>query len=306
MKIVVPGGTGHIGGVLVRALRVQGHEVIVLSRRQPPEPGMVSWDGRSLGPWGDALDGADAVINLAGRSVNCRYSPRHLKEMMDSRVESTRAVGRAIRRARKPPRLWLQMSTATIYSHRYDAPNDERDGALGGNEPDAPSSWRPSIEIAKAWEAALEEASTPTTRKIALRLAMVMSAEKGGTLDLLLGLTRWGLGGAIGGGHQFMSWVHERDWIRAVAFLLQREDLEGPINLSAPNPLPQRDFMAALRKAWGTRIGLPATKWMLALGTWILRSESELVLKSRRVVPTRLVEAGFTFEFPDWSKAAQD
>jgi uncharacterized protein (TIGR01777 family) len=307
MKIVVPGGTGQIGRVLVRHLRERGHDVVVLSRQGAGGPGIITWDGRALEPWADqAVDGSDAVINLSGRSVNCRYSSRNLRDMMDSRVESTRALGLAIERASRPPRVWLQMSTATIYAHRFDAPNDERTGVIGGNEPDAPAAWRSSIHIAQAWEAELSKARTPSTRRVALRLAMVMSPDRGGTFDTLLGLTRRGLGGAIAGGRQFMSWVHERDWVRAVDFLLQREDMEGPVNISAPNPLPQGEFMSQLRAAWGTRIGLPASRWMLEIGAFVMRTESELVLKSRRVVPTRLLEAGFSFDFPEWGGAVRD
>jgi uncharacterized protein len=198
------------------------------------------------------------------------------------------------------------MSTATIYAHRYDAPNDEATGSIGGDEPDAPKYWRYSIDIARAWETALQDACTPSTRKVALRSAMVMSPDRGGIFDVLLGLTRAGLGGAIAGGHQYVSWIHERDFIRALELLIEREDISGPVNLAAPSPLPQRDFMAALRAAWGTRIGLPATKWMAEIGAWMLRTDTELALKSRRVVSSRLRDADFSFDFPEWPAAAKD
>src|SRR5262249_54316854 len=206
MKIVVPAGTGQIGGVLVRALRARGDEGVVLSRTGAG-PGVVEWDGRTLGPWAGTLDGADVVINLAGRSVNCRYTRANLEQMMSSRVESTRAVGLAIQRAARPPRVWLQMSTATIYAHRFDAPNDEATGRIGGGEPDAPGYWKTSIDIARAWERTLAEAATPHTRKVALRSAMVVSPGRGGIFDVLSGLTRAGLGGPIAGGRQFVSWI---------------------------------------------------------------------------------------------------
>ena len=306
MKLVLAGGTGHLGRVLVRGLGPRGHDIVVLSRARSNDPGVVHWDGRSLGPWAGAVDGADAVINLAGRSVNCRYSRANLREMMDSRVLSTRAVGRAIAGAARPPRAWLQMSTATIYVHRFDAPNDEATGRLGGDEPDVPAHWRASVEIAVAWEQALREADTPATRKVALRTAMVMSPQRGGAFDLLLRLTRWGLGGPIAGGRQFVSWIHERDFVRAVEFLLEREDIDGPVNVAAPGPLPQRDVMAALRSAMSRPVGLSTTRWMAEVGALFLRTETELVLKSRRVVPGRLLDAGFHFEFPEWGAAANE
>ena len=306
MKIALPGGTGQVGGVLSRALLARGHDVVVFSRGGTSQARVVEWDGRRVGPWAREIDGADVVINLAGRSVNCRYTEENLKEMMSSRVDSTRAVGLAIEQAARPPRVWLQMSTATIYAHRFDAPNDEATGRIGGDEPDAPGYWKFSIEIAQAWERAQQEANTPRTRKVALRTAMVMSPDRGGIFDVLLGLTRRGLGGPIAGGRQFVSWIHDRDFTRAVELLIEREDLEGPVNLAAPNPLSQRDFMAAVRAASGTRIGLPATKWMAEIGAFFLRSDTELTLKSRRVIPGRLLRAGFSFDFPTWPDAARD
>jgi uncharacterized protein (TIGR01777 family) len=308
MKVVIPGGSGQVGGVLARALRAGGHDVVVVSRGGAAGAGTraVTWDGRTVSAWAGELEGADVVINLAGRSVNCRYTAANKRAMMASRVDSTRAVGLAIARAARPPRIWLQMSTATIYAHRFDAPNDEATGRIGGDEPDAPASWRHSIEIARAWEQAQAEAAAPATRKVAMRTAMVLSPDRGGIFDVLLGLTRRGLGGAIAGGRQWMSWIHERDFGRAVELLIARDDISGPVNVAAPNPLPQREFMAALRAAWGTRVGLPATAWMAAIGAFFLRTETELLFKSRRVVPGRLLDAGFAFELPTWPAAAAD
>lgn len=305
MKIVLAGGSGSLGQVLARSLGQRGHQIVVLSRGSRASSAVVHWDGRTAGPWMRELDGADAVINLAGRSVNCRYTEANRREMMDSRVDSTRAVGLAIQRAERPPRVWLQMSTATIYAHRFDAANDEATGVIGGDEPDAPASWRFSIEIARAWEAALYEASTPATRKVALRSAVVMTTEPGSPFDLLLQMTRLGLGGPIAGGHQFVSWIHACDFARAVEFLLERDDIDGAVNVAAPAPLSQREFMADLREAAGMPVGLPATVWMAALGAFVLRSETELLLKSRRVTPGRLLAAGFQFEEPAWARAAQ-
>ena len=307
MKIVIPGGSGQIGALLARHFQLHGHEVVVLSRSPAPAPWrVVPWDARTLGPWQAELDDADVVINLAGRSVNCRYHAANRKAMLDSRVESTRVVGDAIARSSRPPRVWLQASTATIYAHRFDAPNDEATGIIGGNEPNAPDTWRFSIEVATAWEKALAEAETPNTRKVALRSAMTMSPDRGGIFDVLLGLVRRRLGGRAGDGQQYVSWIHDRDFIRAVEWLIEREDLCGAVNVCSPNPLPNVEFMATLLAAWGVRLGLPASRWMLELGAWFLRTETELMLKSRRVVPRRLLESGFTFEFPSWPEAARD
>ena len=306
MKLVLAGGAGHLGQLLSRELGQDGHQIVVLSRSGTGTGGNVYWDGRTLGAWAAELDGADVVINLAGRSVNCRYTRAHLQEMMDSRVESTRVVGRAIEQATQPPRLWVQMSTATIYAHRFDAPNDETTGHMGGNESHVPRYWRASVQIAKAWERALQEANIPQTRRVALRCAIVMVPEAGGAFDVLSRLTRRGLGGSVGGGRQFVSWLHDRDFVRAVQFVLHWDGVEGPINLASPHPLPQGEFMAALRSAWGVRVGLPATRWMAEVGALFLRTETELVLKSRRVVPGRLMEDGFAFEFPEWPAAARE
>ncbi len=302
MRIVIPGGTGLLGRLLSRALRDGGHEVVVLSRSGGP--GAVVWDGRTLGPWADHVDGAGAVVNLAGRTVDCRYTAGHLREMMDSRVESTLAIGLAIARAPQPPPVWLQMSTATIYAHRRDAPNDEPSGRIGGDEPDVPAAWRWSIDIARAWERAQEEAATPRTRKVAMRTAMVMSSAPGGVYAVLRRLARAGLGGPIASGGQYVSWIHEHDFVRAVTFLLERSDLAGPVNLAAPEPLPQGEFMAILRESVGIPMGLPMPAWLAELGAFLLRTETELVLKSRRVVPGRLLDAGFAFRFPRWREAA--
>jgi uncharacterized protein (TIGR01777 family) len=307
MKIVIPGGSGQVGTLLARHFHRAGHTVVVLSRNPSRTPWQsMHWDAEALGRWTDALDGADAVINLAGRSVNCRYHARNRRSIMESRVKSTRVVGQAIAACARPPRVWLQASTATIYAHRYDAANDELTGILGGNEPDSPSTWRFSIEVAKAWERELDRAVVPATRKLKLRSAMTMSPDVGGIFDVLLGLVRHGLGGRAGDGRQFVSWIHYLDFVRAVDWLIDHEEFDGVVNLAAPEPLPNAELMRALREAWGIRFGLPATKWMLAIGTRLMRSESELILKSRRVVPGRLVEAGFTFDFPAWPNAAHD
>src|SRR6185312_17137538 len=183
--------------------------------------------------------------------------------------------------------------------------NDES-GTTGGFEDDTPDTWRFSIEVAKRWEQALDDTHLPYTRKVKLRSAMTMSPDKGGVFDTLLALVRFGLGGTAGSGRQFVSWIHEQDFVRALTFLIERDDLEGVVNLSSPLPIPNREFMDQLRRAWGARIGLPSFEWMLEIGAVLLRTETELILKSRRVVPGRLVSAGFRFDFPDWEIASKD
>ena len=307
MKVIIPGGSGHLGTSLARAFHGQGHEIVALSRWARPTPWRtVVWDGETLGDWTKELDGADVVINLAGQSVNCRYGRENRRRILDSRVRSTRAVGEAIARAEHPPSTWLQASTATIYAHRYDAPNDETTGILGGSEPDVPETWRFSIEVARAWESAALEATLPQTRRVLLRSAIVMSPEEGSPFDLLLWLVRLGLGGKNGDGRQYISWIHDRDFVRAVRFLMDHPELAGPVNLASPGPQANAAFLRTLRRAWGCRLGLPARRWMLELGAFVLRTETELILKSRRVVPGRLLASGFHFEFPAWPAAAAD
>jgi hypothetical protein len=267
---------------------------------------VVAWDAQTLGSWVEELEGAAAVINLAGRSVNCRYHAENRRQVLDSRVHSTRVLGEAIGRAACPPPVWLQMSTATIYAHRFDAPNDEMTGIVGGLEADAPDTWRFSIDVATAWERALDEAVTPQTRKVKLRSAMVMSPDPGGVFATLLRLVRLRLGGAAGSGRQFISWIHDLDFVGSVRWLIEHDEIEGPVNLASPHPLPNAEFMRALRRAWGASFGLPASRWMLEVGAVFLRTETELILKSRRVIPGRLLESGFAFKFPEWQEAACD
>src|SRR4051794_29841804 len=266
--------------IVRRVFAAAGHDVVVLSRN--PSAAEVHWDGRTIGPWARELEGATAVVNLAGRSVNCRYNAANRRAIMESRVASTAVVGAAIAACTDPPRVWLQASTATIYAHRYDAANDDHRGILGGGEPGVPDTWRFSIDVARAWERELEAAVTPGTRKVAMRSAMVMSPDPGGVFDVLLGLVRRGLGGKAGDGRQYVSWLHHEDFVRAVGWLIDRDDVAGPVNLAAPNPVPNAEFMRALREGWGVRVGLPATPWMLEVGAVFLRTETELILKSRR------------------------
>ncbi len=309
MKIVIAGGTGQVGAVLCRAFASSGHEVVLLSR-SPPQSGLcraIHWNGRTSGPWVGELERADVVINLAGRSVNCRYGKQNRREILESRVDSVHAIGQALLEVKQPPRVWLQAATATIYAHRFDPPNDEFTGIIGGEEPNAPDTWRFSIAVAKAWESAANEyMSLARTRCVIMRSAMMMSPDRGGIFATLLRLVQLGLGGPAGKGKQFVSWIHEMDFVRIIRWLIEREDLTGVINICSPAPLPNAEFMKLLRRAWGIPIGLPATKWMLEVGAFFIRTETELILKSRRVVPTRLLRSGFEFHYPAWGEAAEE
>jgi uncharacterized protein (TIGR01777 family) len=281
--------------------------VVVLSRRPVPRPWrVIAWDGATLDDWAQEVSGCDAVINLAGRSVNCRYNVANRREILDSRVLSTRVVAQAVSSSARPPRVWLQASTATIYAHRYDAPNDERSGVVGGLEPGAPSSWKFSIDVACAWEAAFAEANVPRTRKVAMRSALTLSPDRGGIFDTLLGLVRRGLGGTAGDGRQYISWIHHEDFVEAVCWLLAHDDVDGVVNVASPNPVPNAEFMRVLRQTAGVRMGLPANRLMLEAGAIFMRTETELILKSRRVVPARLLEHDFAFRYPHWRDAARD
>jgi len=307
LRIVLIGGSGHIGTLLAGYFHQQGNEVCVLARTTLSTPWrVVAWNGLQLGEWVKALDGADVVLNLAGRSVDCRYNRANKAAILESRVRSTNLVAAAILRLSKPPSVWLNASTATIYRHATDRAMDEQTGELGGAETNVPDSWRFSIEVARRWEEAFFHSDTPRTRKVALRSAMTMSPDRGGVFDALLRLVRFGMGGRFGPGQQYVSWVHEGDFVRAVEFLISNDGLDGVVNVASPNPITNADFMKNLRDAWGTRIGLPATEWMLELGAFFLRTETELILKSRRVVPGRLLDERFTFEFPEWREAARE
>src|SRR5438128_2474787 len=295
-RIIIAGGSGFIGRLLTDRLVSGNNDVIVLTRSPGPVAQsirQVGGDGRMLGDWARELEGARALINLAGRSVNCRYNERNRREILESRVDSTRVLGEAIARCNTPPAVWLNASTATIYKHTFDRQMDEATGEIGAT-PEAKDAF--SIEVARAWEEAFFEASTPATRKVALRTAMVFAASKGGVYRVLRGLTRWGLGGAIAGGRQYISWIHEADFGRALEWLIERDDFSGPVNLASPNQIPQRDMMRIIRRELGVPFGLPATRRMVA--TFVHRTEAELIIKSRRVVSGRLLAAGFQFRFP--------
>ncbi|MFY9855807.1 MAG: TIGR01777 family oxidoreductase [Terracidiphilus sp.] len=321
LRIVLPGGSGQVGQALARHFTERGHQVTVLTRGPYTAPWLaVHWDGENPGPWTEYLEGADVCINLAGRSVNCRYDAANRQAIYESRIRSTRLLGTVIAGLAAPPRVWMNASAATIYSRALDAfgadlPLDEATGKVGDDQPSfkaEPSAERWlerrnfSARVARDWEAAFFSAETPRTRKVALRSAVVLGPAHGSAFAVLSNLVRLGLGGTQGSGRQFVSWIHETDYARAVEFLIEREELDGPFNLAAPNPLPNREFMASLRWAWDVPNGLPAPSLAIKLGAIFLRTEPELVLQSCRAVPGRLLDAGFDFQFPQWLEAAED
>ena len=305
-KLVIPGGSGFLGRILTKWFVDRGWDVVILTRRLQKSHSPVRsvlWDGETLGNWIEELEGAEAVVNLAGRSVNCRYHSRNRKAILDSRVQSTQVLGEAVQRCNRPPKVWLNSSTATIYKHSFDRPMNEMTGQIGAT-PEAKDKF--SVEVALAWEKALDEAVTPVTRKVAMRTAMVFSLDDGGVFQVLSRLTRWGLGGTMGHGRQFVSWIHEEDFCRAVEWLIDHDQFSGPVNLAAPVPLLNCDMMRHFRNAYGVPFGLPAVRWMLEVGTFLMRTETELVIKSRHVIPRRLLSAGFDFRFPELEDALRE
>ncbi len=305
-RVVLAGGTGFIGTFLRQRLAADDYEVVLLTRSPlvgPEKVHQVQWDGQNLGDWKAELEGAQALINLSGRSVNCRYNEKNRHEILESRVESTRTLGAAIAQAVNPPPVWLNASTATIYKHTLDQPMDETTGVIGAT-PEAKDAF--SIEVARAWEQTLNEAHTPTTRKVAMRTAMVFAANNGGVYRTLRSLARWGLGGPIAGGHQYISWIHEEDFTRAIEWLIDNKELTGPVNIASPTQIPQRDMARIILRARGMPFGMHATRSMLELAAFIHRTEAELILKSRRVTPAKLLASGFEFHYPRMEEAVPE
>ena len=291
-RIIIPGGAGFLGRHVSAYFAAQGYDIVVLTRSPKPNNTavrQVAWDGATLGAWASEFDGAAAVINLAGRTVNCRYTKKNKREIYDSRLRSTAVIGAAIAQCAAPPPVWINSSSATIYRYAEDRAMDEDTGEIGTGF---------SVDVCQQWERVLAGATTPHTRKIALRAAMVFGHGDDGPYAMFHRLVRWGLGGTMGSGNQYISWIHIADFTRALAWLIAHDELAGAINLSSPNPMPNREFMRAFREVCHQPIGLPATHWMLELGAFFLRTETELPLKSRRVVPRRLLESGFHFDFP--------
>ena len=321
LRIVLPGGSGQIGQFLARYFQERGHHVTVLTRGPYTAPWQtVHWDGKNSGDWIETLEGADACINLSGRGVNCRYRADNRAAIYNSRIRTTQLLNQAISSLANPPRVWLNASAASIYKrtldeNKIDLPLDEASSKL--EEDELPGSVKQSTErwairkdfisrVASDWETAFFEAETTRTRKLALRSGIVLSPTPGSVFAVLSNLTRLGLGGTQGNGRQYVSWIHEADFARAVEFLIDHEEISGPVNMVAPDPLSNREFMAALRWAWNVPNGLPAPSLFIKLGAFFLRTEPELVLQSSRVVPTRLLDAGFEFEYPKWLEAAED
>ena len=320
LRIVLPGGSGQIGQLLARHFQARGHHVTVLTRGPyTAEWQTVHWDGETAGPWTDYLEGADLCINLTGRSVNCRPTAANRRAVYQSRIQSTRLLGTVIAGLNEPPKVWMNASAIALYKRAVDAqgvdlPLNEasavEESAAVGAEPAAAEPWTRSrgfmARVVRDWEREFFAAETPRTRKIALRSGVVLSPTAGSAFGVLSNLVRLTLGGTSGSGRQFVPWIHEGDYARAVEFLMGREELRGCFNLAAPNPLPNREFMAALRQAWEVPNGFPAPALAIWLGAWLMGTNPELALASCRAVPGRLLDAGFEFEFPEWVEAAED
>ncbi len=304
-KIVIAGGSGFLGRALAEYFTAKECEVVILTRHPSPlcpHGREVYWDGCTLGDWAKELEGADALVNLAGVSVDCRYTAKNRRLIMDSRIDSTRVLSEAVTRCQHAPRVWLNSSTATIYKHTYGRPWDEA-GEIGATA-EAKDAF--SIEVATAWERVFNEVQTPCTRKVALRTAMVMGHGRNSVFPVMRRMIRFGLGGQMGDGRQYMSWIHEVDFCRAIEWLIAREDVSGVVNLAAPNPVTNAEMMRTFREVCGVPFGLPAAKWMLEIGAVFLRTETELIIKSRRVVPGRLLHEGFQFKFSEVRMALEN
>ncbi|MCL6659918.1 TIGR01777 family oxidoreductase [Paenibacillus polymyxa] len=279
-KVVLAGGTGFVGQDFAQRFKKQGYEVLIISR----QPGHIAWEDRA--GIVEALEEAEMLINLAGKSVNCRYTEENRKVILESRTRTTRILGEAVLACNHPPELWINSSTATIYRHAEDRPMTEKEGEIGSGF---------SVDVAKAWEQAFFEFSLPSTRQIALRIAIVLG--EGGVMVPMTNLVRFGLGGSQGAGTQQFSWIHIEDLFRMVIYMQEHPHLNGVFNASSPHPVTNRELMARLREKMGVRIGLPSPRWMLELGARFIQTETELVLKSRWVIPERMEREGFTFTY---------
>jgi uncharacterized protein (TIGR01777 family) len=300
MKIIICGASGYFGSVLAPFLCGLNHNITLISRSAldyslPSNAQYVNWDGETLGEWSNEFDNADAIINLSGRTVNCRYNEENKRQILESRINTTRLVARAITQARKPPSIWLNSASATIYRNEFERDMDEETGVIGEGF---------SVEVCKAWEAALFEEDLPSTRRVAMRQSMIFG-RSAPVFNVFANLSKLFLGGSQGNGKQYVSWIHERDCLRATLFLLEN-NLSGPVNVCSPTPLTNREFQKVVRESFGVKIGLSAPALAMEVGAYFMRTETELALKSRRVVPKRLLDAGFKFEFPTWKAACND
>ncbi|QHS55622.1 TIGR01777 family protein [Mucilaginibacter sp. 14171R-50] len=298
-KIILAGGSGQLGKALADHYKDVAEQVIILSRTSHADNENIKtlvWDGRMSGPWAKELEGADLLINLCGKNVNCRYTKQNREEIIRSRVEPTRLLGKVIDGLINPPKLWINAASATIYRHAEDRPQDEETGEIG---------YGFSIDVCKKWENTFFDIPTPHTRKVALRISIVLSHNEG-AFPRLVNLVKTGMGGHQGDGQQYVSWVHEQDVVKCTEWLLQHPEMKGVINCTAPNPLKNTDLMKQLRHACGIPFGLPAPAWMLEIGAALIGTETELILKSRWVVPKRLLDAGFQFQFAKAEHAIKD
>lgn len=294
-KIVIAAGTGFLGTVLIDFFKESYQEIIVLTRGKSEKKNNVAfvhWNAKSLTGWESVLENADVLINLAGKSVDCRYTPENKAVILSSRVDSTRVLNEAILRCKNPPKHFVNSSTATIYRHSEDRQMDEYSGEIGDDF---------SMNVAKSWEKTFYNVETDKTLKTAVRTSIVLG-KNGGAFIPLKRLTQFGLGGKVGNGNQFVSWIHELDFARAIAFIIDKK-LTGNINVVSPKPERNIDFMKKLRQAVRIPFEIPISKTMLKIGAKIIQTEPELVLKSRNVIPKRLTENGFTFEYQDLEKA---
>lgn len=298
-KIVLAGGNGYLGQVLAKHYSGLAEEIIVLARKPKAKHDhirTVVWDGKSEGTWAENLENADLLVNLCGKNVNCRYTAKNQKEIIDSRVIPTRLLNRVVERLVNPPKVWINITSATIYRHAEDHAQDEANGEIG---------YGFSIEVCKQWEASFFETSTPRTRKVALRMGIVLG-NGDGAFPRLMNLVKFGLGGQQGNGQQYVSWVHEQDAALSTEWILTDEDINGIVNCTAPNPVQNHDMMLQLRKAYDIGLGLPCPTWMLTMGAWLIGTETELILKSRWVTPNVLLESGYKFQYPTIDVATRD
>jgi uncharacterized protein len=289
-KLVIAAGTGFLGEVLVKHFKNKYDEIIILTRQKKPKQDNVSyivWNVHSVGEWCKALQHCDVLINLTGKSVNCRYTEKNKKEILDSRLDANRVLGEALKLIQHQPDVWINSASSTIYDASFDQPNTESNGIIGNDF---------SMNVCKAWEQSFFEMKNAAKRMIAMRIAIVLGSN-GGAYPELERITKTGLGGKSGSGKQMVSWVHETDFANMVEWLIQNNNADGVYNCSAPNPITNVELMTQLRKKLNVRIGIPSPAWLLEIGTFFLRTESELVLKSRFVLPERALNEGFSFKF---------
>ncbi|MEO1050897.1 MAG: TIGR01777 family oxidoreductase [Bacteroidota bacterium] len=299
-KIVLAGGSGFLGQILTKHFSALGWKVVILSRSprkgNEAEIEWVVWDGKTQGNWVNQVNGADVLVNLAGRSVNCRYNEKNKADIYASRLDATKVLGEAMAQCSTPPKVFIQTASATIYRHSLEKDMDERQGEIGDGF---------SVDVCNKWEHLFWQIDAPQTRKVLLRVAMVMGRE-GGAYEAYSNLAKMGIGGKQGSGKQYVSWIHEIDFAQMVAFAIDNDDVVGTYNCSAPEPVPNAQFMSYLRQSHHRPFDLPAPEWMLELGAFFMGTETELVLKSRRVVPTKMVEKGFQFQYPKAREALLD